>query len=83
MPTPDPRTSACDAGVGSVEYAVLLALVAGAVLTAVTSLGGQVANGFETTCSALSGGKKAVSAPAGKGGGLSTAPGLAKKGFAC
>ena len=80
MDTSDPHTTARDAGAASVEYGLLLALVAGVVLSAVTSLGGAVADGFETTCSALSGGKGTVSAPAGKGGGLSTAPGVAKKG---
>ena len=82
MDTPDPRPTARDPGVASVEYGLLLSLVAGAVLVAVTTLGGAVSDGFETTCKALSGRPKA-SAPSGAAVGISTAPGQSKKKSAC
>lgn len=82
MDTPDPRPTVRDAGVASVEYGLLLSLVAGAVLVAVTNLGGAVSDGFETTCRALSQPPKAA-APSGAAGGTGTAPGQAKKKPSC
>ena len=68
-----------DAGAAAVEYALLLALLAGVVLTAVVALGGGVEASFERTCRALGGGSGHVATPAGGGGGLATAPGLARR----
>ena len=82
MDTPDPRPTARDAGVASVEYGLLVSLVAGAVLVAVTALGGAVSDGFTTTCRALSG-KPIAAAPSGVAVGVSTAPGQSKKKSSC
>lgn len=68
-----------DAGAAAVEYGLLLVLVAGAVLGAVTTLGGGVEDSFERTCRALGGGSTHVSTPPGHGKGLSTAPGLTRR----
>jgi pilus assembly protein Flp/PilA len=68
-------------GAAAVEYGVLLGFVAAAVITAVTALGGGVEDTFERTCRALAAGSGSSSAgtPAGVGGGLATAPGLARR----
>ena len=68
-----------DAGVAAVEYGLLLALIAGAVLSAVTALGGGVDDSFERTCRALGGGSSHVTTPAGHGKGLDKAPGLTRR----
>ena len=69
-----------DAGAAAVEYGLLLGLIASVVLTAVVALGGGVEDSFERTCRALGGGSGHVATtPAGRGKGLATAPGLARR----
>ena len=78
MPSPRSR-SARDAGAAAVEYGLLLAMVAAVVLTAVAAIGDGVEESFERTCRALAGGPAHVVSPPGRGVGIPSAPGLARR----
>jgi Flp pilus assembly pilin Flp len=62
-----------------VEYGLLLALVAAMVLTGVAALGDGVEESFERTCRALGGGPAHAGSPPGRGVGIPSAPGLARR----
>jgi pilus assembly protein Flp/PilA len=68
-----------EVGAAAVEYGLLLGLIAAVVLASVVVLGDRVESSFERTCRALGGGSGHVATPSGGGGGLATAPGLARR----
>jgi pilus assembly protein Flp/PilA len=52
-----------DEGATAVEYGLMVALIAGVIIAAVTALGGQVRNGFEETCTAIQGASTSTATP--------------------